>query len=107
MAGDKQLFDHRFVGKGNLSEATTVDRQITDMEEREILFIGFFLDYGEAVFHFLVFPRQEDESCAIPSFCRNRNSLQKNKLMRDLYQYPCPVSGDIVGAFGTPVYHVL
>jgi hypothetical protein len=33
MAGNEQLFDHRFIGKGDLSQATAVDRYISDKEK--------------------------------------------------------------------------
>lgn len=51
--------------------------------------------------------RQEHETRSVSPLFRHRNTLQKNKFMRNLYHYASTVTGFRVGTLGATVYHVL
>ena len=73
-------------------------------QRQSIAFDFFFHDRKNVLLCLLVF-RQEHQACAVLSFLGNRNALQENEFMRNLYQNACTVTR-LVTCFGTAVFHV-
>ncbi len=105
--GDKHLFDGWFVAQGCLAQALRVGRHIAEVHQLESLTLDFLDHDGEDALLFLLVLRQEDKTRAIFSLLWHRDTLKKNKLMRNLEHDTGTVARLVVGSLSAAVAHVL
>ena len=106
-ACDEHLFDGGLIAQCGLSQTLWVGRHVAQMHELQSLAL-YLLDHdGEDVLLFLFVFRQEDEACAIFAFLGDRNTLKKNKLVRNLEHDTGTVARLVVGTLSATMAHVL
>ena len=90
-----------------LAQAGGIDRDFPDMAENTPVMLHLRAHGFQDPFALDFVFGQEHQSCAVASFFRDGNSLQKNEFVRYLNQDARPVTRFSVGAFGPAVTHVL
>ncbi|MPM19030.1 hypothetical protein SDC9_65448 [bioreactor metagenome] len=105
-SGNKNLLDIWLVGAGNLPQTGRIYRHVPYGKQMQILFHGEFLNKINAFTCFLLIFRKENQACPIFAFRGNLNSLKQNKLVGDMNENTCSVSGFVVCTFRPPVHHI-
>lgn len=105
--GDEYLLDGRFCCGRTFTENVTVDRDIASRQKLQSRVEYFTFEQVEKSSLRVFIFGQKNETRSITAFFWNRNTLQKNKLVRYLHHNTGTVAGIGIGTLGSTVVHVL